>query len=496
MGKKASAGGFLSLSLDDRSVTPLFRQLYEGMRLAILSGRLRADARLPATRTLADELEVSRNTVVNAYEQLLAEGYLVGRIGSGTFIAPTLPEELLQMRPQPQPQARMARRDRLLSRRGAVLATTPRSVTTHDGRPRPFRPGVPALDGFPGELWLRLTKKYAQRTPMELLDYGDAAGYYPLREAIASHVRTARAVCCTAEQVVIVSGAQQAVDLAARVLLDPGETAWLENPGYLGARGAFLGAGILVLPVPVDAEGLHVAEAERRHPGARLCYVTPSHQYPLGVTMSLARRLALLDWARRTNAWILEDDYDSEFRYAGRPLASLQGLDCDQRVIYLGTFSKVLFPALRLGYLVAPPDLVDAFVAARTLTDHHSPSLPQAVLADFIAEGHLARHIRRMRTVYTERQAALIKAARRELEDRLRVLPAEIGLHLLGWLPEGVDDREVSRRAAAHGVEAPPLSAYSLEPTRQGGLVLGYAASTPPRIRDGMRSLAAALRGI
>jgi GntR family transcriptional regulator/MocR family aminotransferase len=494
MAKKARSAALLSLPLDDRSKAPLFRQLYEGMRGAVLSGQLGAGARLPATRTLACELGVSRNTVVNAYEQLLAEGYLVGRIGSGTYVAPTLPDDLLQARAQPAPPRRPVRTGRVLSRLGAILATAPRSVGIHDGRARPFCTGVPALDAFPGDVWMRLMKKYVQATPGELLDYGDPAGYGPLREAIAAYIRTARAVCCDADQVIVVSGTQQAVDLIARVLLDPGDTVWLEEPGYLGARGAFLGAGVRVLPVPVDAEGLNVAEAEGRHAGARLCYVTPSHQYPLGVTMSLARRLALLDWARRAGAWIVEDDYDSEFRYAGRPLASLQGLDRDQRVIYLGTFSKVLAPALRLGYLVAPADLVDAFVAARALTDHHSPSLPQAVLADFIREGYLARHIRRMRTLYAERQDALLKAARRELDGLLSVAPAEIGLHLLGWLPEGVDDREASRRAGVLGVEVPPLSAYRLKPGGRGGLLLGYAATPPRQIRDGVRRLATALQ--
>jgi GntR family transcriptional regulator/MocR family aminotransferase len=326
------------------------------------------------------------------------------------------------------------------------------------------------------------------------MDYGDPAGYRPLREAIAGYLRNARAVACTADQVMVVSGTQHALDLAARVLLDPGETAWVEDPGYIGTRSALMGAGVRVKPVPVDSEGFNVARAERHHPGARLCYVTPSHQYPLGVTMSLPRRLALLDWARRCNAWIVEDDYDSEFRYAGRPLAALQGLDRDQRVLYVGTFSKVLFPALRLGYLVAPPDLIGAFVAARALADHHPPSLTQAILADFIADGHLARHVRRMRTLYAERQLALLRAVRRELGGCLSVAAAEAGLHVVGWLADGVDDRAASRRAAACGVEAPPLSAYRLEQGQRGGLLLGYAATSPRQIRDGVRGLAAALR--
>lgn len=491
-----SAAPLLSVPLDERCETSLFRQLYDGIRHTILSGQLAAGVRLPATRMLAGELGVSRNTILNAYGQLLAEGYLVGRLGSGTYVAPTLPDDLLRVTPVADgpgsPRRRPLRQGRLLSQRGTALAKAPRSVLRLPGRPKPFRPGVPALDAFPDELWLRLTKKHTRLG--ELGDYGDPAGYRPLREAIAGYLRTARAVSCAADQVIVVNGAQHALDLAARVLLDPGEAAWVEDPGYIGTRSALAGAEVRVVPVPVDSEGFNVASAERRHAGARLCFVTPSHQYPLGVTMSLARRLALLDWARRTGAWIVEDDYDSEFRYAGRPLASLQGLDRDQRVLYVGTFSKVLFPSLRLGYLVAPPDLVDAFVSARGVADHHSPTLPQAVLADFIGDGHLVRHIRRMRTLYEERQIALLKAVRRELGGCLNVAPAEAGLHLIGWLEEGVDDREASRRCAASGVEAPPLAAYRVERGERGGLLLGYAATAPRQIREGVRRLATVLR--
>jgi GntR family transcriptional regulator/MocR family aminotransferase len=320
-----------------------------------------------------------------------------------------------------------------------------------------------------------------------------------LRETIAAHLGEARAVRCEASQVIVVTGAQQAVDLAARVLLDPGDTAWVEDPGYQGARGALVAAGIRLAPVPVDREGLDVRRGAREGPGARLVYVTPSHQYPLGVTMSLNRRLALLEWASASGAWILEDDYDSEYRYAGRPLAALQGLDTAGRVIYAGTFSKVLFPALRLGYLVVPPDLVDAFVAARALADRHSPSVTQAALADFIDGGHFARHVRRTRALYAERQAALVRAARRSLGGVLEVAPAEAGMHLMGWLVAGLDDRAAARAALTRNVDAPPLSGFRVRPARRGergGLVLGYAAYTPREIDDACGRLAAALRGV
>ena len=299
---------------------------------------------------------------------------------------------------------------------------------------------------------------------------------------------------CDARQVIIVSGSQQALDLAARLLLDEGEAAWVEDPCYLGGRGALIGAGAQLVHVPVDAEGLDVAAGLARAPYARLAYVTPSHQYPLGVTMSLARRLALLEWAERTGAWVLEDDYDSEFRYAGRPLASLQGLDRAARVCYIGTFSKVLFPALRLGYLVAPPALAESFANARALVDRHAPTVEQATLADFIAEGHFARHIRRMRALYAERQAALVDAARAIVGGAVALEPAEAGMHLVGWLGEGRDDLAVAARAAAQGLEVPALRRYAAETTLRGGLLLGYTALDAAQIRAGLQRLAAAIQ--
>ncbi len=326
------------------------------------------------------------------------------------------------------------------------------------------------------------------------MGYGNSAGYAPLREAIAAYATAARAVRCDPAQVVIVSGSQQGLDLAARVLLDPGDVAWIEEPGYLGARGALLAAGAQLAPVPVDEQGLDVLAGIARSPTARVAYVTPSHQYPLGVTMSLPRRRALLQWAQQSGAWVIEDDYDSEYRYAGRPLAALQGLDTDGSVIYIGTFSKVLFPSLRLGYLIVPPQFVEAFVAARALADRHSPTIDQAVLAEFMLEGHFTRHIRRMRALYASRRDALMAAAQHELHGLLSVAPTEAGMHAVGWLAEGHDDRVASARAAAHGVEVPALSAYALEPLARGGLILGYSALTEAQIAAGVRRLALVLR--
>jgi GntR family transcriptional regulator/MocR family aminotransferase len=487
-----------ALGLERGSGVPLHRQLYEGLREAILAGRIRPGGRLPSTRALAEDLGASRNTVLAAFGQLLAEGYVEGRVGAGTTVAPTLPETLLRARPEAGGVRRPGRRPRL-SRRGAALVGARAALGRGAGPARPFRPGLPGLEFFPFELWTRLVARRWRRVPRQLLDYGDPAGYAPLREAIAGYLREARAVRCEAAQVIVVTGAQQAVDLAARVLLDPGDTAWVEDPGYPGARGALVAAGIRPAPVPVDADGLAVRRGARVAPGARLVYVTPSHQYPLGLTMTLPRRLALLEWAARSGAWILEDDYDSEYRYAGRPLAALQGLDPAGRVIYAGTFSKVLFPSLRLGYLVVPADLVDAFVAARALADRHSPSVTQAALADFIDGGHFARHIRRTRALYAERQAALVQAVGRTLDGELEVTPAHAGMHLVGWLPRGVDDRRASRAALAHEVDAPPLSGFRARPARggeRGGLMLGYAAYTPREIDDACLRLAGALRTV
>ena len=298
---------------------------------------------------------------------------------------------------------------------------------------------------------------------------------------------------CDADQVIIVAGTQQALDLIARVLLDPDDLVLVEDPCYPGARNALLAAGARVLSVAVDQEGFDLTAALESGRKARLVYVTPSHQFPLGVTMSLPRRLALLEWAKRSGSFVIEDDYNSEFRYAGRPLASLQGLDQDGRVIYLGTFSKTIFPSTRLGCLVVPKDLSNIFIAARALIDRHSPSLDQAILADFINEGHFTRHIRKMRKLYAERQQVLVEAAGRDLTGVLELKPAEAGMHLVAWLPPGVSDKSASGKAARYGVEAAPLSAYAETPQARGALVLGYAAVNAKQIKAGLRRLSQAL---
>jgi GntR family transcriptional regulator / MocR family aminotransferase len=481
-----------NLRLDSNLATPLHYQLYDGIRSAILAGQLAAHTRIPASRALAQELGISRNTVMDAYAQLLSEGYIEGKIGSGTYVTHPLPDAVLQLGSTTGVAHTAAQRSP--SQRGKLLASTPVSISRDSGHPRVFQPGLPAFDTFPFDIWARLMARQWRHPPCELLSYGEPNGYPPLRQAIAEYLIVARGVRCTPEQIIIVAGSQQGLDLAARVLLDPGDKVWIEDPGYIGARGALQSAGAELVPVPIDQEGLNITEAIARCATARLVYITPSHQYPLGVTMSLSRRLALLEWSHHAGAWILEDDYDSEYRYTGRPLPALQGLDSQNRTVYLGTLSKTLFPSLRLGYMVVPVDLVDAFTAAKALLDRHAPSVEQAVLATFITEGHFARHIRRTRILYAERQAALLEAAARELGSLLEIGPAQAGMHLIGYLPEGIDDQAVSRTAAEFGIDAPALSSYALIPQPRGGLLLGYTAFTQSDIRQGVYLLARALR--
>ncbi len=349
------------------------------------------------------------------------------------------------------------------------------------------------MDAFPFNLWAKLVQKQWRRHPSDLLGFGEPAGYLPLRRAIAAYLTGARAVRCEAEQVVIVSGAQQALDLASRLLIDPGDPVWVEEPGYPGIRATLLAAGAHLIPVPVDEEGLNVQAGITRSAHARLVYVTPSHQFPLGYTMTLARRLELLNWSQRAHAWILEDDYDSEYRYTSRPIPALQGLAAQEQVIYVGTFSKVLFPSLRLGYLVVPSALVEVFTAARTVAAGYPPLIEQAVLTEFITEGHFGRHIRRMRALYQERRAVLLDEAQRELTGLLEVQVSDAGLHAIGWLPQGTDDRSAARLAAAEGVDTVPLSSFYWGLGKQSGLVLGFAAFSAPELRSGARKLARAL---
>jgi GntR family transcriptional regulator/MocR family aminotransferase len=489
---KQPSGVFLpAISLERASPLPLYKQLYEAIRRSILRGTLRKGLRIPSTRSLARELRVSRNIVVIAFEQLLAEGYIESRTGAGTFVTKMLPEDVLHVEANP------LKGNRALSERSKAFKRVPQiGLPTTDPRLRcaPFRYGLPALDELPLDLWGRLLARHCRKAPVEIAVHGDVAGLPTLREAIASYVGVARGVRCKTDQVIIVNGSQQAIDLAARVLADPGDVAIMEDPGYIGARSALYAAGLKVIPIRVGKDGLRVELLTRKQLKGKLVYVTPSHQFPLGVVLSLAHRLQLLDWATQNDAWIIEDDFDSEYRYESKPIPALQGLDRNGRVIYAGTFSKVLFPSLRLGYVIVPEDLVDAFASARWISDRCSPLIEQAALADFIGEGHFASHIRRMRALYRERRSVMIETLRERLGDLLETWDTEAGMHTVGWLPQTVEDFTISAEAAKAGLYILPASGFAMRPLSRGGLLLGYAAFTPAAIQKGIRDLELVIR--
>jgi GntR family transcriptional regulator/MocR family aminotransferase len=476
------------IALDRRLAKPLHRQLYDGYRDAILDGRLRPGQRLPSTRTLAHDLQISRIPVVTAFEQLAAEGYVESRTGAGSFVSPALhlpsrAEQKTGTRAAPPAGPRRVPRDGLRAVAAPWLACS-----------GAFRVSQPALDAFPAEVWARLVARRSRLLPRRQMTYGDAMGYAPLREALADYLGTARSVRCTAEQIMIVSGSQQALALAGRALLGPGDMVWLEEPGYRGARDAFTLAGARPIAVPVDDDGLDVAAGVARCPTARAAHVTPSHQYPLGMIMSAPRRLQLLDWARRRGAWLIEDDYDSEYRYDTQPIASLHGLDTDQRVLYIGTFSKVLFPALRVGYVVIPLDLVERFRLIRDAMDIFPATLYQAVLHDFLREGHFARHLRRMRAIYAKRRGVLVAAIEHEFGGDVRIAGDRAGFHLVVLLPPETRDHDVAVRAARRGISVIPLSSCYAGPRPKEGLVLGYGPTRANEIPDAVRRLKAVLR--
>jgi GntR family transcriptional regulator / MocR family aminotransferase len=488
------------IALDQESDVPLYRQIYESVRRAILSGEFFPGKPLPASRFLAEQLGVSRTTVVNAYDQLLAEGYLESRTGAGTFVASQLPEDILHA-PNFKSQKKANRdlpRQPKLSDYGNKLAKNTYNVLRNQRPPEllPFQHGLPALDKFPIEIWSKLTVNRQKYSSLKLFSYGEMAGFRPLREAIATHLKSARGVNCTPDQIIITNGTQQAIDLIGRILLNTNDQVWMEEPCYLGARDIFSSMGADISYVDIDNEGFNVHQIPAQNQTARLVYITPSHQFPLGVTMSLARRLNLLEWASKNNAWVIEDDYNSEYRYAGRPLASLQGLDRDGRVIYIGTFSKTIFPALRLGCLVVPRDLIEIFTAARALTDLHSPIIEQAVLADFISEGHFSRHIRRMRTLYEKRQAVLVEEVRKNLKEFIKIEKAESGMHIIGWLPENICAKTVAKKAAEFNLNITPVLIHYNKTFSPNGLMFGYAAFNENQIKKGVRQLAKAMQSL
>lgn len=474
--KKVANGFAPIIALDRRAGKPLHRQIYDAYRGIIAERNLRPGEKVPSSRDLALQLGISRVPVLNAYSQLLAEGYLESRSGSGTFVSSSMTEQMTSCN-QKGPRKTGSGPRRVSHRSSAI---PPFKLAPWLSGRGAFMVGQSAFEHFPYQVWARLIARHSRNVRVSALHFSNPMGSPEFREAIATYLRTARAVNCDPEQIMVVSGSQQALEISASVLLDPGNPVWIEEPGYRLARHVLLLAGARLVPVPVDEEGMNVAAGLERCRHARCAYVTPSHQFPLGVTMSASRRLQLLDWAQKYGSWIIEDDYDSEYRYQDLPISSLQGLDRNSRVIYIGTFSKTLFPSLRLGYMVIPPDLVNRFVTVRHAIDVYPAQLYQSVLTDFIHEGHLSRHIRRTRMIYAERRNALVKAIHNEFGDEAEIVGAEAGMHVVMTIAQRLRDREISERAAGNNLWLWPLSPCYVDKNRRQGFTLGFG-STPAR---------------
>ncbi len=465
-----------------KNAGPLFLQVYLGFRQAILAGAFCGGEKLPSTRDAAEQLGISRTVVLLAYDQLLAEGYAEGRAGSGTYVSREVGTT------QPTRPAKSARLH--LSRFGSSAASAWAKMNFPQRRapslPYDFAYGRSDLDTFPFEMWRRTLLRCARKAPVSELDYGPASGNAALREAICSHLRRSRAVACDASQVLIVNGSQQALDLIARVLMELGDSVAIEDPCYQGTREILRAAGAHLLPVAVDRDGLDPARLPSR---VRLAFVTPSHQFPTGTILPLSRRLALLDWAKRSNAIVIEDDYDGEFRYEGQPLESLQGLDSEGRVIYIGTFSRTVFSSLRIGYLIAPKRLVTAFTAAKWLCDRHTATLEQETLAEFIASGLYERSLRRVRRRNAARRHTLLDALQTHLQDRVEVTGSGAGAHVVLWPRRRVAEGSLVAAAASRGVGIYGISPYFVKKPGRTGIMLGYSRMSETAIAEGIRRL-------
>jgi GntR family transcriptional regulator / MocR family aminotransferase len=514
----------LATRRDRGDAEPVYRQLLRLLQQAILTSQLPPGTKLPSSRTLASDLGIARNTVLHVYDQLTAEGYVLSTTGSGTYVADTRPDcravnarkaagaghpvvdaarsadfAESEVPPAHTDAARRAadvahpslpaaaRETRELSARGGRLI---REAGVSPKQWGAFMPGVPDVSEFPARTWSRLQAKLWKQAHPELLTYASGGGYRPLRRALSDYLRVARSVNCTPDQIIITTGIHQSIDLAVRLLTDVGDRAWVEEPCYWGVRSVLQSSGLTLAPVPVDDEGLNPRESDLRAP-PKLALVTPSHQYPLGMVMSLARRRTLLEYAKQHGVWIIEDDYDSEFRYGSRPLASLQGLDDAGRVIYVGSLGKMLFPGLRIGYMIAPDDLVDTFRTGVAELYREGQLMQQAVLTEFIMDGYLTSHVRRMRTLYGERRQMLIDAITARFGDSLPVMGEEAGLHFVLGLPRHANDRAVAAAAHDAGVIVRPLAAYySGEAAAQRGLLLGYACVPNEKIGPAFARLA------
>jgi GntR family transcriptional regulator/MocR family aminotransferase len=488
--KKVCSAVVPIITVDRRLPRPLQRQVYEACRAAIVDGTWHAGQRVPSTRVLAAELGISRIPVLNAYAQLIAEGYFQSRIGAGTVVSSSLPGKTTPWQPGALRETKPTARHHQLEKPFALPQTVERG--TWQRARGAFCVGQVPYEEFPVRTWNRLVTRNCRNLSANALNYADPMGSRDLRQAVAVYLRTARGVRCDVEQIMIVNGSQHALEITARALLSSGDPVWMEEPGYSFARSIFSLHRCRVVPVPVDAEGLNVRLGVKACRKARAALVTPSHQYPLGVTMTASRRLQLLDWAEQSQAWIIEDDYDSEYRYDSMPIASLQGLDRDSRVVYVGTFSKVVFPSLRLGYLVVPPDLVDHFLAVRFAMDIGSAAFYQEVLADFIREGHFSRHIRRMRSLYGERRSVLMESIRSDLGPKVEITGAQAGMHLTIALNE-ICDREISHQAARQNLWLVPLSPSYAGSEPKQGFILGFGSTATKEIPTAVRALRALL---
>lgn len=488
--------------LDDLSLPPRSaeetpgRWLGRALREVIREGRLPAGARLPSSRRLAEQHGIARGTVTEAFEEMVTEGYLVGSHGSGTYVSDSLPDDFFQPKPtRRSPGATPLQQPPALAARAGDLQRSPFYGVFSDPRPRAFRAYQPAVDEFPVDLWARIASRRMREASRQQLLTVDEFGWLPLRQAMAEHLAVTRGLRCVAEQVMVVSGTQHALDMITRLLLNPGDAVWMEDPGYPGACAMLKAAGTKVVPVPVDEHGMQVSVAKRRAPQARMAYVTPANQFPLGTLLSLERRLQLLVWARENRAWIFEDDYDSEFRFTGRPLSALQGLQPEANVIYSCSCNKMLFPTLRIGFLVLPPVLVEPARRARSLLDRHPSLLDQLVLTEFIEQGHFSRHLRKMRQAYAEKHAVLTDAVAARLSGTLTLGRCDTGLQTTAWLPPHLEDRAFAQRMAVENVEVMPLSNYAQQWPVKNAVHLGFAAVNAKELKRGVAALEKVLTG-
>ena len=491
MAKLQSVLNISGITINKNSPIPVYRQLYNEFRNAILTGVFRPGQQIPASRELANYFNISRTTVLLAFENLLTEGYIKGKPGSGTFINNELPENLLFTKQSVEKQnIALVKKTKAPEAKGSNFKKYLSQERLDYNKFEPFKPGIPDLNEFPFHIWTKLISNSGKDISKSDFGYSNSAGYKPLRNAIANYARASRGVKCENNQVIVVNGSQQGIDLVCKILLNKNDNIGFEEPGYIGARDAFSAAGMNIIPMPMDEEGINFKKTKIK---TNLVYVTPSHQYPLGITMSLNRRLELLDYSSSTGCWILEDDYDSEYRYKGQPLSSLQAIDNNNSVIYMGTFSKVMFPGLRLGYLIIPENLIESFTAAKMLTDRNSPILEQAALEKFITEGHYGRHIRRMRMIYQKRKEVFYNYVEKYFSEHIFLYPADAGLHTVGWLKKINNDAEFAKLMFNNGIYTPPLSSYSFTKKLKPGLVLGYAAYSEQQIKNAIKKMASLL---